>query len=249
MGWSAEFRVRDYECDLYGHLNNANYLRWMQAVDEHDPVEDRRIRTVVEYLTPLEPGQTARIEAAPDRREAGYLLRSYRFIADGLEVARGTAEWLAVGGTDLGKVLPEPPQPPPGKFSVAKSVEWRDVGTDAAVNVASLAALAEDAGIKVAAAHGWSMRRCADHGFAIVLRKMSAGYRSFAGLDDELVIETWVSDPRRSMATRHYEIRSSPERELIARFRALYVWVDLDTNRPIRIPEVFLADFAGNFTS
>ena len=24
------FRVRYYECDAYGHLNNTNYLRWMQ---------------------------------------------------------------------------------------------------------------------------------------------------------------------------------------------------------------------------
>ena len=24
------FRVRHYECDAYGHLNNANYLRYMQ---------------------------------------------------------------------------------------------------------------------------------------------------------------------------------------------------------------------------
>lgn len=249
MGWSAEFRVREYECDLYGHLNNANYLRWMQAVDEQNPIGDRPIRTVVEYLTPLEPGRTARVEATAERRDRGYRLHSYRFIADGAEVARGTAEWLAVGGSDLGQEMPQAPPPPPGKFVVAKSVEWRDVGIDAAVNIASLAALAEDAGIRVAAAHGWSMTRCAAEGFAIVLRKMSAAYTSLAGLDDEIGIETWVSDPRRSMATRHYEIRRVSDHGLIARFRALYVWVDIDTNRPIRIPEGFLTDFSANFVS
>ena len=28
--YSRTFRVRYYECDAYGHLNNANYLRYMQ---------------------------------------------------------------------------------------------------------------------------------------------------------------------------------------------------------------------------
>ena len=27
---TRNFRVRHYECDAYGHLNNANYLRYMQ---------------------------------------------------------------------------------------------------------------------------------------------------------------------------------------------------------------------------
>ena len=27
---TATFRVRHYECDAYGHLNNANYARYMQ---------------------------------------------------------------------------------------------------------------------------------------------------------------------------------------------------------------------------
>lgn len=249
MGWSAEFRVRGYECDLYGHLNNANYLRWMQALDEQNPVGRRPVRTVVEHLTPLEPGRTARVEATVERRADGYESRSYRFIADGSEVARGTAEWLAESATDIGQELPAPPPAPPGVFVLEKAVEWRDVGLDGAVNIASLAALAEDAGIKVAAAHGWSMTRCAEEGFGIVLRTMSAAYSSLAGLDDELIIDTWVSDPRRSMATRHYEIRRQGGGELIARFRALYVWVDIDTNRPIRIPDGFLDDFAANFAS
>src|SRR5690606_41899892 len=30
LTYSRTFRVRYYECDGYGHLNNANYLRYMQ---------------------------------------------------------------------------------------------------------------------------------------------------------------------------------------------------------------------------
>src|SRR5262245_56209784 len=28
--FKRKFRVRHYECDAYGHLNNVNYLRYMQ---------------------------------------------------------------------------------------------------------------------------------------------------------------------------------------------------------------------------
>ena len=28
--YQRSFRIRHYECDAYGHLNNANYLRFMQ---------------------------------------------------------------------------------------------------------------------------------------------------------------------------------------------------------------------------
>lgn len=27
---TRQFRIRHYECDAYGHLNNVNYLRYMQ---------------------------------------------------------------------------------------------------------------------------------------------------------------------------------------------------------------------------
>src|SRR3990172_10663548 len=62
------FRVRRYECDAYGHLNNANYLRYMQetAFDASAAAGydfDRytamgRLWTVretdIEYLNPLQ---------------------------------------------------------------------------------------------------------------------------------------------------------------------------------------------------
>jgi acyl-CoA thioesterase FadM len=33
---------------------------------------------------------------------------------------------------------------------------------------------------------------------------------------------------------------------LLARAYGLWVWVDLDSGRPIRVPADFMADFAGN---
>lgn len=70
------FRVRHYECDGYGHLNHANYLRWMQetAFDASAAVGydfDRYaalgrtwlIRdTDIEYLGPLHYGDDAAVK-------------------------------------------------------------------------------------------------------------------------------------------------------------------------------------------
>ena len=57
---------------------------------------------------------------------------------------------------------------------------------------------------------------------------------------------TWFSDTKRSTAIRHYAIRRVSDGEILVRSRSLYVWVDIKTGRPIRIPERFLADFADN---
>ena len=76
------FRVRHYECDLYGHVNNANYVRYMQeaafdasAAVGYDEARYHAMGTMwlvhstdIEYLNPL-----AIIAAAsgPDRRRDG----------------------------------------------------------------------------------------------------------------------------------------------------------------------------------
>jgi acyl-CoA thioester hydrolase len=65
--FSRPFRVRNYECDANGHLNSANYLRWMQetAFDASADAGYDRIRyaelnriwlireTEIEFLRPL----------------------------------------------------------------------------------------------------------------------------------------------------------------------------------------------------
>jgi len=242
-------RVRSYECDVYGHLNNANYVRFMRLADEaHPPVGDL-VRNHVQYLRPVGPGDEVTITVEQSAADPGYERRTYVLESGGAVATTGWAEFAAAPQHDRGTPIDPAPPPPPGTFSITRPVEWRDVAMNGRVGVAALAALAEDAGIRVAAAHGWPMTRSAGEGFAIVLRTMEAEIGAPAGLDDDLRIDTFVSHPRRSMITRHYLVCRVRDGTRVCRFRSLYVWADLETNRPIRVPERFLADFGPNFAS
>lgn len=245
--FSRRFRVRSYECDAYGHLNNANYLRYRQATDETRLPTLPLVREGVEYFRPLEPADDVLVECFDDDVAPGYERRTYRFVTDRGEAAKAYAEWAADTLSDRGDPLAEPPPAPPGEFAIELPIEWRDVGVDGRVNPATLAALAEHCGIRVVAAHGWPMERCTKAGFAIVLRRLQIEHIGPAHLEDEIRVRTWVSDPRRSMITRHYVLSRSGSGKPVALVRTLYVWIDLETGRPVRVPDAFLADFAPNF--
>ena len=67
------FQVRHYECDAYGHVNHANYLRYMQEAAFNASaavgysferclelgVQWLAHETAIEYLQPLRYGDTA----------------------------------------------------------------------------------------------------------------------------------------------------------------------------------------------
>jgi acyl-CoA thioester hydrolase len=99
------------------------------------------------------------------------------------------------------------------------------------------------------ATHGWPINRMIDEGFAIFIRQQQIQYLQPAQLGDDLLISTWVSNVRRSSATRHYIIQRKSDQANLAVIHSKGVWVDLKTGQPIRIPESLLSDFAANIVS
>lgn len=106
------FRVRAYECDAYGHVNHANYLRYMQesALDASAAVGYDEARynqlghiwlireTNVEYLRPLRFGESVEVTTwVGDFRR----VRSRRFYelrhpgSDDL-LAKGSTDWVYI---------------------------------------------------------------------------------------------------------------------------------------------------------
>ena len=108
--FSRTFRVRHYECDAYGHLNNANYVRFMQetAFDASaDAGYDMRryvemnhywlIRgTDIEYLRPLQYNDSVRVKTwvADFRRATSRRAYEFTHAETGEVVARGYTDWV-----------------------------------------------------------------------------------------------------------------------------------------------------------
>ena len=127
-----------------------------------------------------------------------------------------------------------------------RRVTWQDIGPGQHVNNAVYLSYVDDCGIQVAAAFGWPVERMTTENFAIIVRRHQIEYLQPAILDDELEIVTWVSDVKRATAIRHYTMTRVSDGVLVAQAHTLYVWVDIASRKPIRIPPQFLADFAAN---
>ncbi len=119
------FRVRNYECDLNGHVNHANYLRYMQetALDASAAVGYDEARynalgtlwlireTNIEYLRPLRFGDSVEVTTwVGDFRR----VRSRRFYelhnaATGELTAQASTDWVYIE-RETGRPVRVPPE-------------------------------------------------------------------------------------------------------------------------------------------
>lgn len=285
---TRRFRVRSYECDAFGHLNNANYLRYMQeaafdasAAAGYDLAEYDRIgkywlirETDIEYLRPVFYGDTILVKTWVMDFHRVRSRRAYEFTREGTTdlVARAVTDWVfldrrtgqpnrvtdEIANTFFPEGVPQEfsprqsfpslPPPPEGKFTIQRRVAWEDIDSAQHVNNAMYLVFIEECGMQVIAAHKWPVQRMLAEGFAILIRRHQIQYTTPALLDDELTISTWVSSVKRSTAIRHYEICRAADNQRIATIHSLGVWVDLNSGKPIRIPNQLLADFSPNIS-
>ena len=279
------FRVRHYECDAYGHVNHANYLRYMQetafdasAAVGYDVARYEAIgrqwlvrETDITYLRPLVYGDTVIVKTwvADFRRVRSRRDYALRLAGSDEPVATASTEWVLLDSATLRPVtippemvvafhhpgvtagerrepFPKAPPPPPGIFRARRRVEWRDIDPAQHVNNANYLAYIEEGNVGVAAAYGWPLSRLLAEGIGIVARRYRIEYREPAVMGDELEVTTFISDVRRATAVRHYAVTRLADGALLARAHVLWVFVDLATGRPRRIPAAFLSAFAAN---
>ena len=280
------FKVRNYECDAYGHVNHANYVRYMQeaafdatAAAGYDLLRYEAMErmwlvrhTDVTYLLPLTYGDSVIVKTwvVDFRRVRSRRAYELRLASSGEIVARAMTDWVFLDRRTLRPVtipaeliqaflpdgppaevpprepFPKAPPPPAGVFKMRLRVEWRDIDSAQHANNATYITYLENCSVQVAAAFGWPMSRMRAAGFTIIARRYRIEYLLPALQDDELELATWVSDVKRTTAVRNYTIHRVTDGALLARAHGLWVWVDLASGRPIRIPADFLNDSAGN---
>ncbi len=109
---ARQFRVRYYECDRFGHLNNANYLRYMQETafdasaaagySRQDYLRIERLWVIrlsqVEYLQPVKYDQRVEVVTwiADFRRATSRRMYELRLVESGQLAARGFTDWVFV---------------------------------------------------------------------------------------------------------------------------------------------------------
>jgi acyl-CoA thioester hydrolase len=107
---TSNFPVRFYECDAYSHVNNSNYVRYMQeaafAASKAAGYGDARYEemgviwlirdTEVEYLKPLRYGETAAVTTwvGDFRRVRSRRMYEVKAEGDGELRARGSTDWV-----------------------------------------------------------------------------------------------------------------------------------------------------------
>ncbi len=119
------FRVRFYECDAYGHVNNINYVRYMQeaAFDasaaagydfaRYDELGQYWLvrETDVEYFKPLRYGDTFEVKTwvADFRRVRSRRAYEFRTVGEGDLIARATTDWVYIDNA-TGRPTAIPPE-------------------------------------------------------------------------------------------------------------------------------------------
>lgn len=91
------------------------------------------------------------------------------------------------------------------------------------------------------AANGWPMERYLQSGAAWVVRSHFIEYLRPAFAGDALDIHTWASSLALREVTRRYLFRRAGQ--LLARAETKWVYVDIKSGRPRRIPEELLTSF------
>lgn len=219
--------------------------------------------TEIEYLSPLRYGDTAEVTTWVDDFRRVRSRRIYEIRRKGEQdlLARGSTDWVLLDRENLRPVsvpdqmklaffpegvpamdgerqpFPAPPPAPPGAVTIQRQVAWEDVDPAQHVNNAKYFTYLEESGIQAAAQFGYSMYDYLKHGYGTVARKTRIEYKQPAILDDTLEITTYLSDFRSVRATRHFIIRRQADQQLIARAYILWVFVELETGKPVRMPE------------
>lgn len=90
---------------------------------------------------------------------------------------------------------------------------------------------------------GFDVPRYREVGGVFVVRRHEIEYLEPGLAGDELVVATWPSGLRRSVAERRHEVRRLRDGKLLTRGVNLWVFVDLESGKPKRIPQVVVETF------
>ncbi len=252
--FTHRLRVRAYECDSLGHVNNSVYLQYLQqlTLDAHGWRDDSAAFPTpralsVEYQTPARYGDEldvrtwlARWETWPRwetwRGTHGYEITRVR---DGTNVLRAQIEWEfaseLVGEVSDTRALPLKPLAL-ARDNGARPWFWKHQVARYEVDALQGAQLAayfhwlEEATFRTAHVSGWTMERLRAENFVTLQYRHDAEFFEPARNRDEIEIVSRLFDVRRVRATWIHEMRRMRDGRLLLRDYSTGAFLDWQGN-------------------
>lgn len=124
-------------------------------------------------------------------------------------------------------------------FKVKQSV----IDTNNHVNNVAYIQWMQDAAIEHSAALGFSMDYYVASSHGWVAKTHYIEYIKPAFLNDEIVVQTWVTNIKKITSNRAYAFFKKDDGSLLAKAETLWVYVNTKTGRPSAIPRELLAKY------
>jgi YbgC/YbaW family acyl-CoA thioester hydrolase len=233
--FTQRLRVRAYECDSLGHVNNSVYLQYLQqlTLDAHGWRDDADALPIpralsVEYQTPARYGDELDISTWLARADNSSIARGYEIARgrDGAKVLLAQIVWEMPRGAAT-EFVAERPLPlktfvvPRGNG--ARPWFWKHQVARYEVDVSQGAQLAayfhwlEEATFRTAHLSGWTMERLRAENFVTLQYRHDAEFFEPARNRDEIEIVSRLFEVRRVRATWIHEMRRVRDGALLLR--------------------------------
>ncbi len=238
--FTQRLRVRRYECDSLGHVNNAIYIQYLDHITDEafaawslDEASWQMQRISAEYLGPAVPRDELEISTWVRTMTAEQLTTDYemRRVADGASITRAEIGWR---GRDeqvtteamatmqaIDQAVLKPFVIPAGR--AAKPFRWRHVvrryelNTRGEVSPAVYFNWLEQVVFRAGELKGWTPERMKAEDILILQRRHDAEFFAAARYLDEIEIVSRIVEVRRVRGTWLHEIYNTRSGVLLMR--------------------------------
>jgi acyl-CoA thioesterase FadM len=132
---------------------------------------------------------------------------------------------------------------PDGAYCMTIRVRSYEAGRSGIVGVGTILRYLEHLATQASTERGFDHQWYEDAGSAWVVREMDILLGAMPGIDDDVILATWLSEWRRVQARREYAIWWPQRERMIARASARWAYVHRLRGQPMRVPDEMLSKF------
>lgn len=131
----------------------------------------------------------------------------------------------------------------PRIFRMDITVAQSDIDIQGHVNNTRYVAWMQDVAVAHSAAQGWPMTRYVEEGAGWVVRQHTITYKRPCFLGEVVTACTWISTFAHRQSTRKYLFWRAADRVVLAEAETQWVFINLTTGRPTKVPDTLLDAF------